>query len=1036
MEPLAIIGFAFKFPSGIESSDSFWDMMMSGDTGLSEVPEDRVNLQAFLDIAGGSAESDKAEKPKGYFMTGDVCAFDAPFFSITAEEAMGMDPQQRFLLETSYHALENDAFFQLPLANIIKEYPNMPTMIPSKIKNLWISSEGLKNEFSPLVATAWHKFSGYRGSEHAISVTDGHNNLKLKIEGYEMSRVSGADISQEISPKDVQHCWNFEWVPFMIPESDVGKAPVGSVVKPRLKIILWDIDRESILSDLDEEELAIVQTTLSTSDNVLWIQTSDQHSETSMTTLLSQLDGMNLPQSLRETITGDIEFCRLKKAAQLTEHVQLVRQSVPKPALWGESGSLKITIGSPGILDTIHFVEDAESAREMQDNEVEVEVKAAGVNFKDCLIALGALNEDKIGDRVCGFAADGYRKFYRTEEPNLSLIPSSLTFAEAARGTGQAAIQIANHLGATIYTTVSTQEKRDFLTTHYKIPSERIFNSRDTKFADDIIRLAGGVDVVLNSLSGDTLFRSWECMAPFGRFVEIGKKDIQAYGHLHRERPKYVANLVDEALGLFGTGGTGLRPVRELRKFDVSNTVDAFRLIGTGKTIGKIVVEMNPESHVPVVFAPKRISTFSPNASYVIAGGLGGLGRVAARWMAERGAKHLILLSRSGPRTAEAHELMDELEKLVVTSDGYLAENEAERELLLAQNTYQGIQTPEFHALLDYYCDSSLPLLAMEDAQVTLGIQLLHKDPDLDPFGTSWGRNPMFQALRLLTSADSAKCSQQSSGKGDIGSQIAAAKTKEDAIQVIMEEMDQSKPIQAYGVDSLQTMELRRLIEGAPLEASPVQRSPPEIHNPFFGAGLNMQTDTYGLPLQNDGDLLDFDRTLVRDPPEFDDTEKDWKNEETTPNSLNGWIALVTELNLKLCQFYEAKQFDQFVKEPSHDLKTTHNVTKKVVVVDQLFTLSQSLLGIYNQIQPNPSKNDSLLNSGHHKNPLARDATRTNGVPFGDQSNGAFETSAAFSTATELVSYHNATLAPASANASTTAKPMPIVFSNPRVLQG
>jgi acyl transferase domain-containing protein len=126
--PLAIIGFAFKFPSNVSTAEAFWQLLMRGDTGLTETPEDRFNLEAFrnasevstityyqsvicnisgLEYHEQTLNEIKAAQGKGYFIDKDIKAFDAPFFSITAEEAMAMDPQQRLLLETAYHAIEN-----------------------------------------------------------------------------------------------------------------------------------------------------------------------------------------------------------------------------------------------------------------------------------------------------------------------------------------------------------------------------------------------------------------------------------------------------------------------------------------------------------------------------------------------------------------------------------------------------------------------------------------------------------------------------------------------------------------------------------------------------------------------------------------------------------------------------------------------------------------------------------------------------------------------------------------------------------------
>ena len=97
-------------------------------------------------------------------------------------------------------------------------------------------------------------------------------------------------------------------------------------------------------------------------------------------------------------------------------------------------------------------------------------------------------------------------------------------------GLGQAAIQLAKHIGTEIFVTVGSTEKRRLIMDEYQIPEDHIFNSRDATFARGILRMTKGkgVDVVLNSLVGEALRKTWECIAMFGRFIEVGKKDILA----------------------------------------------------------------------------------------------------------------------------------------------------------------------------------------------------------------------------------------------------------------------------------------------------------------------------------------------------------------------------------------------------------------------------------------------------------------------------------------------------------------------------
>ncbi|KAI8941217.1 hypothetical protein NX059_002455 [Plenodomus lindquistii] len=104
-EPIAVIGFAHKLPQDVTSADSLWSLLMERRTTMTEVPKNRWNVNGFYRSHGNRPSTVKNRG--GHFITDDAGRFDAPFFSITPAEAECMDPQQRFLLETSYHALEN-----------------------------------------------------------------------------------------------------------------------------------------------------------------------------------------------------------------------------------------------------------------------------------------------------------------------------------------------------------------------------------------------------------------------------------------------------------------------------------------------------------------------------------------------------------------------------------------------------------------------------------------------------------------------------------------------------------------------------------------------------------------------------------------------------------------------------------------------------------------------------------------------------------------------------------------------------------------
>lgn len=242
---------------------------------------------------------------------------------------------------------------------------------------------------------------------------------------------------------------------------------------------------------------------------------------------------------------------------------------------------LKLTIKTPGLLDTFRWQEDEKYYEPMPEDWIEIEVKAVGLNFKDVLVALGNLNENKlgvdasgiitrvgsavtqfaVGDRVMTASCDTFATFVRFPMQGAIPMPADMSFEEAASmplifltayyalvtagglvkgetilihaaagGVGQAAIILAKQIGAEIFATVGPDEKRELIMEKYSIPEDHIFSSRDTSFAKGVMRATNGrgVDVVLNSLAGEALRVSWHCLKKFGRFLEIGKADLFA----------------------------------------------------------------------------------------------------------------------------------------------------------------------------------------------------------------------------------------------------------------------------------------------------------------------------------------------------------------------------------------------------------------------------------------------------------------------------------------------------------------------------
>ncbi|XP_039306405.1 fatty acid synthase-like [Solenopsis invicta] len=247
-------------------------------------------------------------------------------------------------------------------------------------------------------------------------------------------------------------------------------------------------------------------------------------------------------------------------------------------------------------------------------------------------------------------------------------------------GVGQAAISIALHAGCNVFTTVGTPEKKEYLKKVFPQLNDRhIGNSRDTSFEQLIsVETQGrGVDVVLNSLAEEKLQAGIRCLAYGGRFIEIGKydlsndsrigmsmflKNISFHGVLldilfgedvdEKESAikKILVKLVSE-----GIENGAVRPL-DSTVFSEQQLEQGFRFMATGNHIGKVLLKIRDEEPKKRVPMPKTIAAIrrtylNPEKSYVLVGGLGGFGLELADWMISRGAKFIVLVSRSGIRT-------------------------------------------------------------------------------------------------------------------------------------------------------------------------------------------------------------------------------------------------------------------------------------------------------------------------------------------------------------------------------------------------
>lgn len=243
-------------------------------------------------------------------------------------------------------------------------------------------------------------------------------------------------------------------------------------------------------------------------------------------------------------------------------------------------------------------------------------------------------------------------------------------------GVGQAAIAVALHYGCEVFTTVGSKAKKDYLKERFPQLTDRNFaNSRDRTFEWDILRATKGkgVNVVLNSLAEEKLQASVRLLAQHGRFLEIGKVDLSQNNNLGMA--VFLKNITFHGIlldALFEQGnevwiqvaqllseGIKSGAVRPLNTtvFEHDDIEGAFRFMAQGKHIGKVLVEVRKEEEQKCCMATEMKldamtrTACDPYKTYIITGGLGGFGLELSKWLIERGAKYLVLTSRSGIKT-------------------------------------------------------------------------------------------------------------------------------------------------------------------------------------------------------------------------------------------------------------------------------------------------------------------------------------------------------------------------------------------------
>ncbi len=409
----------------------------------------------------------------------------------------------------------------------------------------------------------------------------------------------------------------------------------------------------------------------------------------------------------------------------LTVQGYVALRAAPGLAAPRASGKANLTRGTrlaldrPGALQSLRW--DVVERRAPTEDEVEIEVAAASLNFRDVMWATGVLPVEAledgfagptvgfecagtvvragarvthlgVGDRVFAMAPATLASHVTVAAAAVSRVPESIDLTAAvtvpvafltahyaldrlgrlragewvlihggAGGVGLAAIQIAKARGVRIIATAGTREKRALLR---QLGADHVFSSRSLAFVDEIRAVVpDGVHVVLNALAGEAMERSLELVRPFGRFLELGKRDyyenakialrpfrrnVSYFGidvdQLAIHDPRHVQELMSELCAELECGA--LHPL-PYRCFDAEDTLAAFRLMQQSGHIGKIVVA--PLAPRDAIAAPlPRTFSVAADGVHLVVGGLGGFGMATAEWLVERGARALALASRSG----------------------------------------------------------------------------------------------------------------------------------------------------------------------------------------------------------------------------------------------------------------------------------------------------------------------------------------------------------------------------------------------------
>lgn len=432
---------------------------------------------------------------------------------------------------------------------------------------------------------------------------------------------------------------------------------------------------------------------------------------------------------------GVLQVPRLVEDVEVNENLTTVLgQAAPvEQPLHQDGRKLRAMTSAPGQLNTVHFADDDSLQAELPADWIAIEVRASGLGKSDLQLAKGpssqsslgfecagvvyavgkSVTDFSVGDRVATLGSRAVTNYHQDKASSFQKIPDNLTFEQAAalplnystayhvvhnlaqantsttsvlihgiaEPTGLAIVELLRLVGVQPLGTVRSSEERDSLVKSTGIPADNIFSYNDASFADEImwVTKGNGVDVIVDLLGGDeeTLRLCWNCIAPYGRFIELGEKDIASNSRL--EMANFSKNTLFTSLDIFDLWKVR-RSIVDKVWADVMDLVRSGAIQGPASVpvhqvtdIAAALTELdNGTAKQVVLSAPAGIvvkalpedksgELFRPDASYLLVGGLGGIGREVASWMIDHGAKNLLFANRSGLDRAESQEVVKDL---------------------------------------------------------------------------------------------------------------------------------------------------------------------------------------------------------------------------------------------------------------------------------------------------------------------------------------------------------------------------------------